>query len=154
MLFCAKPHQKCHVSPLESDFLIFGSTFYFLQIIVTFTNGLLINLTMLGNLKSRRALRALKALVRLQALVKGYLVRKHTADMLRGLQALVRAQSRARSGLPKISESPHSSTKSVQFQHPVSEIPVSLGLFNFASDSFYKVYSSKLKFISLIIHQK
>ncbi|XP_031098685.1 protein IQ-DOMAIN 14-like [Ipomoea triloba] len=72
---------------------------------------------------SRRALRALKALVRLQALVKGYLVRKHTADMLRGLQALVRAQSRARSGLPKISESPHSSTKSVQFQHPGPPTP-------------------------------
>ncbi|CAH9144359.1 unnamed protein product [Cuscuta epithymum] len=71
---------------------------------------------------SRRALRALKALVRLQAVVKGYLVRKHTAEYLRGLQALVRAQSRARSSL-KTSESPQSSSKSVQFHHPGPPTP-------------------------------
>ncbi|VFR01893.1 unnamed protein product [Cuscuta campestris] len=72
---------------------------------------------------SRRALRALKALVRLQALVKGYLVRKHTAEYLRGLQAIVQAQSRARARLLKVSESPQSSTKSVQFHQPGPPTP-------------------------------
>ncbi|KVI12274.1 hypothetical protein Ccrd_009318 [Cynara cardunculus var. scolymus] len=42
---------------------------------------------------SRKALRALKALVKLQALVRGYLVRKQAAATLRSMEALVRAQS-------------------------------------------------------------
>ncbi|KAI3468784.1 hypothetical protein Pfo_025447 [Paulownia fortunei] len=66
---------------------------------------------------SRRALRALKALVKLQALVRGRLVRKQTAYALRRLQALVRAQVRARAGRVLISESPHSSMKSSHFNY-------------------------------------
>ncbi|KAK6158146.1 hypothetical protein DH2020_005460 [Rehmannia glutinosa] len=66
---------------------------------------------------SRRALRALKALVKLQALVRGHLVRKQTAYALRRLQALVRAQVRARSGRVLMSESPHSSMKSSHFNY-------------------------------------
>ncbi|EPS73598.1 hypothetical protein M569_01161 [Genlisea aurea] len=47
--------------------------------------------------KARKALRALRALVKLQALARGYIVRRQTAYILRRLQALVRAQSRVRS---------------------------------------------------------
>ncbi|CAA0842242.1 IQ-domain 22 [Striga hermonthica] len=66
---------------------------------------------------SRRALRALKALVKIQALVRGYLVRKQTAYALRRLQVLVRAQARARAGRFLYYESPQSSMKSSNFNY-------------------------------------
>ncbi|CAA2957336.1 IQ-DOMAIN 14-like [Olea europaea subsp. europaea] len=66
---------------------------------------------------SRRALRALKALVKLQALVRGHLVRKQTADILRRMQALLRAQARARAGRALVSEYPHLSFKASHFNY-------------------------------------
>lgn len=73
-------------------------------------------------LQARRALRALKGLVKLQALVRGRIVRKQSADMLRRMQAMARIQARASANRTITSDPPYSSIKASRFEHPVSII--------------------------------
>lgn len=92
---------------------------------------------------ARRALRALKALVKLQALVRGHMVRKQTADMLRRMQTLVRVQARARASRANLSESLHSNSKSFLFRHPVPATPD-------INDRQFRTYSTKFDGSSIL----
>ncbi|EXC34105.1 Protein IQ-DOMAIN 31 [Morus notabilis] len=72
---------------------------------------------------ARRALRALKGLVKLQALVRGHIERKRTAEWLHRMQALMQAQARAIGGRSQLSEFQHSNSKSSNFHHPGPATP-------------------------------
>lgn len=73
-------------------------------------------------------MRALKGLVRLQALVRGHIERKKWAKRFQRFQAILRAQARARVGRAQISElsHSHSSSQSSQFHQPVRKFCFSL----------------------------
>lgn len=57
--------------------------------------------------QARKALLALKGLVKLQALVRGHLVRKQATATFRCLQALLTAQARARARRIKMINEPN-----------------------------------------------
>ncbi|WOH01426.1 hypothetical protein DCAR_0520810 [Daucus carota subsp. sativus] len=67
---------------------------------------------------ARRALKALKGLVKLQALVRGHIVRKQSTYMLQRMQAMARIQARACAHRAYTSDSPQSSNKSSHSQPP------------------------------------
>ncbi|KAG9140723.1 hypothetical protein Leryth_006913 [Lithospermum erythrorhizon] len=69
---------------------------------------------------ARRALKALRGLVKLQALVRGRIVRKQSADMLKRMQAMARIQARACATRAYSSDSSQSTNNLFQNWHPVS----------------------------------
>lgn len=71
---------------------------------------------------ARRALRALRGLVKLQAIVRGNIVRKQAAETLRCMQALVRVQARARACRAlRAEKNHHSKTPQTQPGPPTPE---------------------------------
>ncbi|XP_059629313.1 protein IQ-DOMAIN 23-like [Cornus florida] len=85
---------------------------------------------------ARRALRALKGLVKLQALVRGHIVRKNSTNMLRRMQAMARIQARVCANRAYMSDSSYSNSKSSQSHHP--------GHFREKHDHQLREYSTKL----------
>ncbi|RDX72071.1 Protein IQ-DOMAIN 31, partial [Mucuna pruriens] len=68
---------------------------------------------------ARRALRALKGLVKLQALVRGHIERKRTAEWLKRVKALLQAQAHASSSTAKLSSHLHGPATPEKFESPI-----------------------------------
>jgi hypothetical protein len=74
-------------------------------------------------MQARKALCALRGLVKLQAMVRGQLVRRQATATLRRMQALVDAQSRLRAQRARMLDTDHATPAAYQArrspQHPV-----------------------------------
>ncbi|KAL0341072.1 UNVERIFIED_CONTAM: protein IQ-DOMAIN 14 [Sesamum radiatum] len=91
---------------------------------------------------ARRALKALKGLVKLQALVRGHIVRKQSANMLRRMQAMARIQARASAHRTYTSDSSNSKINFSNSSYP--------GVTNFRK---YEERSNSAKHVGSLLKQ-
>ncbi|WVZ09613.1 hypothetical protein V8G54_014143 [Vigna mungo] len=95
---------------------------------------------------ARRALRALKGLVKLQALVRGHIERKRTAQWLKRVQALLHTQAQVSAGLA-LHASPSSAKLSSHFHGPETpekfESPISSKSMKYEQSPIFKRNGSK-----------
>ncbi|PKA54178.1 Protein IQ-domain 32 [Apostasia shenzhenica] len=103
---------------------------------------------------ARRALRALKGLVKLQALVRGNIVRKQAAETLRCMQALVRVQARARACRALRSEPSRSSKSSRSYPGPPTPEKYEPSKKSVERSASHKGNSSKQARIDLVKREK
>ena len=95
-------------------------------------------------MQAKKALHALRGLVKLQALVRGHLVRKQTTATLRGMHALMAIQVRARFQRIQMAEEPQFAVKSQSSRY--IRFPQEMG---FKRAQGVSIYSYTSKFFEL-----